>query len=446
MKVCKVCGFHNVDASNRCLRCQAILDDGCGEPVRTSPRLKEHIAAQLCLVQGTIERVWRWLPLQRMWHIPQQPIPYRHPTVAAALSLFPPLAQLYNRQHAKALFVAGLFWGWGVCCYATLYHPMNNLLLLLWLLGWAAQCSDSIAASIRINREAWSFRNSLAMWFAVLFYAGLVVTALQFLLPVLCLVACVVGAGVTAALNHFSRTRASMRIWLILGSMAMLVVIGVSSLRGSGRIFAFVRLVDDVGGDEMRRGDLLLVCYGAYWFSEPEPGEIVHFDPPRFIAEIPSALASTRLVVNATDYFQRVTARGNDVVESTATRFLVNGIDLPRELWPFGWEEMPPLTRVVPSDHYFLPVVLIPRDVLAAALGGLVRPGSANNELIPTPRRVFQPGWIFSGWEEASMVPREAIRGKVLCVVNPPPRRHWVSKRAEARQIFGTDARKRSDH
>lgn len=361
------------------------------------------------LTFGLLETLWRWCPLRRCWELPSTTsLPYRYPWQAAFVALIPPFGQLYNRQFGKAVVLGSAFWSTMAVAILTLRHPWSNALLLVLFLFWVFICTDAFVTAVRINGEHWSFRNSVATWCAMLFYAGVAVTAVQFLLPMLFLLGLGITVTVLTSIGHLRHTDHSWKAWVFVLSAALLILVGVAPLNNSGRIFAFVRLNDDIGaGKELRRGDLLLVAYSAYWFRSPKIGEIVHYDPPAFRAEQP--ISSTMVIINAKDYFQRIAGQEGDVIETSPPLLLRNGTIVAKDREPFGLELIAIARQFhIPPNHYFLPMTSIPRELFN----------------VPPPR-LFQPGWVFPHWEEACIVSSHAIMGKVVAIVNPPQRRRW---------------------
>ncbi|MCX7625684.1 MAG: S26 family signal peptidase [Candidatus Sumerlaeaceae bacterium] len=406
MKTCRVCGFHNPDANQRCTNCQSLLNAAAGWQ-RSAPvgDIKQWL---LTATLGFFETIWRRNPLRHVWKLPSKALPYRYPCQAAVLGLLPPLGQLYNRQVGKALLLGVGFWGSVALGIQTLHQPWSNALLLAVFLYWVFIATDALITAIRINGEHWSFRNSVATWCAMLFYAGIAITAVQFLLPTLFLLALGIAMTALVSTGRLRHVDYSWRTWSTVLTAALLILVVTASLQNSGRIFALVRLRDNIGsGNELRRGDLLLVSYAAYWFRTPRVGEVVYFDPPAFRAEEPRS--GTMIIINAKDYFQRIAGQGGDIIETSPPQLLRNGAPLANQLEPFGMEFIAVARKFrVPEDHYFLPMTNIPRELLNV-----------------TPPRLFQPGWVFPQWEDACIVPSNAIMGKVVAIVNPPEKRRW---------------------
>jgi|GEM_PF-2205859 len=415
MQVCSVCGFKNSDASTRCTRCHSILQTGERTEPPSSSLWKLKLRAGVHSIVGLI--TLRAHNLGRLVRDREsaQPLSYRFPAVAAILGLLPPLGQLYSRKWKRAVLAGLVFWGLLWFSVETLHHGFNNLLLLALLAVWVTICTDAIVCAIQTNAETWNFRNTVALWFAVLFYVGVAATAFQHLIPTLCVIGGLFAYAILSSLAKLQGRRFGLRAILIVGTVTLILTALFASVKGSGRIYTFIRLTHDLAPPHLQRGDLILVFSGAYWFSEPQLGDVVYFDPPRFVAERPSPGRTFQLVINMKDYFQKLSGIPGDVIEIRNGKMIRNGSSVPETILPFGWDRIPPHVFYIPRQHYFLPATEIVPDSLMGVLGG----SSA------VPPQLFAQGWIFQGWFEACLVPREAILGKALAIVNPPARRRW---------------------
>ncbi|GIX44254.1 MAG: hypothetical protein D6691_07765 [Candidatus Hydrogenedentota bacterium] len=420
MRVCPVCSFRNPETNQRCAKCQALLVDD--ETVwQESLRRSRHatLSALTYRVAGLVQRGWASLPFRNWWDIPPA-VQHRFPALAGFLSLIPGAGQIYNRQYAKAILFAVLWSTLAATGWVTIREWYSNYLLFGLLGVHLLIITDAVATAIRANGQFWSFRNTIALWFAILFYAGVVITAAQYLLPAIFVVLSTVALSVLGAYTEFSGKRLLAMPVVILAIVAVVVGAYVISRPHSARIFAFVRLTKPVGGSILRKGDLLLVDYRAYWFARPSLGEIVHFDPPPFRLQH----NKDEYLVNIMDYFQRVAGMPGDRIEKRNGIFYRNGNRMPDGLIPWGGERIPDWTFDVPEKHYFVPVTKIPDDVLTSLMGSLTGGSAQMPEL-------FAPGWLFIGWKEATMVPSDQIYGRVLAIVNPPERRRWLFSSGE---------------
>lgn len=365
MIVCPVCAFRNVGSQVRCLKCQALLREDEVEVADALARADELTRREFAAgaFKGLLHRLRSRNPLRALWALPEH-VRYRFPFTAGLLSLVPGLGQVYNRQPGKGFLFAGLWWSGAAVCLVTLRHPWSNVLLLLLLLGWLLIWSDAVASAVRINGGLWSFRNSVALWFAAMFLAGVTISGAQFF--------------------------------------------GMN-------LVSLVRVLDSSQEPHIRSGELVLTNHMAYWFSEPKLGEVVYFDPGRFTAEFPGALASASMSINIKDYFQRVSGLPGDRIEKREGRLYRNGALVPPELEPFGLELIPDgESFTVPKGRYWLPVTSIPSDFFAVALFDASSPS------------LSAPGWIFKGWREACLISREELRGRAAAVLDPPGQRRFL--------------------
>ena len=161
----------------------------------------------------------------------------------------------------------------------------------------------------------------------------------------------------------------------------------------------------------IRHGDRLVFSKVPFWFGNPQIGDVVMFDPPRIVATQNADVYS----VNIKRYYQKVSGAAGDKVSKTNGTFYRNGkVMQPNEV-PFNGGVLPDFEITVPADSYFIPVTTIPRDIL----GGLVGAGAINY--------VGEPGFTFTTWPALSIIPAKDVQSKGLAIINPPPRRDWLS-------------------
>lgn len=410
MIACPVCGFRNTDRNVRCLKCQALLRDDDDE-LRNAwreARGRTESAPRIWL-EGLWGRMALYNPLRALWEVPQG-LRYRHPWMAGGLALLPGLGQLYNRQVGKALLLAGLWWGMAVVAVLTLREPWSNWFLLALLLSLIAVWSDAVTTAIRANGGFWNLRNSVALWFGGLFLAGVIATALQFLLPALVGAVLLLLLGVVGAAHESSPAGLRRVRGLLVGGGILLAVLAVLAWRSdTQRIYTLVRVTKPVSQPVIARGDLVFVNNVAYWFRAPRLGEIIHFDPESFTIQTGENLT----VVNPQDYFQRVAGVEGDVIEVRDGRIWRNGAPMPDHLLPMGAEELPTLRYEVPAGRVFAPVLRIPEDRVASLLGAGPVPSLESG--------------VLQGYVESTMVPRDAVFGRAVAVVNPPGHRTGLS-------------------
>lgn len=318
MIACPVCAFRNLSANTRCLKCNALLkdDEDAYVSAREAERQQTRKERWMPPVEGLLQAIWHKLPWRPLWCLPETEGPYRFPFTAGLLSLIPGGGQMYNRQVGKGVFLASAWWSLAAACLLTLRQPWSNFLLLCLMLAWLLIWNDAVATSVRINRETWSFRNSVALWFGATFLAGLTVAGTQF----------------------FGRD-----------------------------LVTLVCLFDVAHAPHLHTGDLVLVNRLSYTIGSPRPGDVIYFDPERFTIETPQR---DTVSVNIKDYFQKVSGVGGDLIEMREGRLYRNGILMPGPLLPFGSEVLPgSFSLKVPAGRVWAPVTGVPTDVAASLPG-----------------------------------------------------------------------------
>ncbi len=414
MIVCPVCGFRNMSQSVRCLKCNALLRENEEELRRAFADADSRRESGPGLwIAGRIETLRARFPLRGLWRLPAAGA-FRFPWTAGLLSLFAGFGQVYNRQFGKALLLGGLWWTYAAVCLATMRESCSNILLVGLLLAWAAVWNDALVTANRINGAAWTVRDSMATWCAGLFYVGIVATALQYFLPTLVLAALLVWVGVISALQSSEPEIWSRRAKVIVAGGAVIVsaLIGLAWRSDTGRIFTFMRIAKDVTHPVIDRGDMVFTLHCAYWFRKPRLGELMIFDPDHFSME----RGADVYAIDIQNYYQRVCGLAGDVVEKKGGKFYRNGRLLAEDEAPIGGEVMPEWTYRVPDGCVFAPVTRIPDD----AISGLFGVGSAP---------AINSGVVLKGWMESTMVRADAIQGRAVAIVNPPPRRGWVGRK-----------------
>lgn len=413
MNVCRICGFRNPDQNVRCFRCSGLLRDD-EESLRDAERRAGEATesgARIALA-GAAESLRRRIACWGLWRIPED-VSFRFPFTAGGLSVVPGLGQLYNHQPGKAALCAIGWCAAVAAALATLRQPYSNALLLGVLLIWMLIWSDAIGTATRINGQHWSLRQSIAVWCWLLFMAGIVITAAQFLLPTLVLATALAWVGAITAMTAVERDHwlGRERALLVVCAILLAAVTGLAAFTKSSRVFTFVRVIDPVHAPKICLGDLVFVNNVAYWFSEPKRGEMVRFDPPRFSAERHGDLYP----IDIKDYFQRVIGLPGDRIVKRNGQLLCNGQPIPPQFEPISGTAIPDGEYLVPAGRYFVPVTSIPTDILVFISGGT------------PPRDVSVPGWIFQNWAESAMVPREAIWGRASAILSPPERRESLN-------------------
>jgi signal peptidase I len=360
MIVCTICGFRNPDTNDRCFRCQALLkrneeamQEAKASAARKTRRLRYAypIAAPLDWLR---HRPW----LSGIFAVPDHG-QYRYPFTAGLLSLLPGVGHWYAGQGIKGALVFMVWLALFVFALATIRQDWSNAvlfsLLMFWLLVWA----DSVAVAARANGDTWRFRKTLALVFGAMMIIGTSVSVGQYL-----------GLG----------------------------------------FVSLERVSNDAMQPAFRAGDRVFFTSVPLWIRDPAVGEIVSFDPPRFVATQKDDVYS----INISRYFQRVVGAPGDRLVKKGNRYFRNGEELSAGQVPLGGDSLPDFDTVVPEGSYFIPVTGIPKDMLSGISGaGLIS-------------HVGQPGFIFQRWPDFAMIPEEEIRGKGIAILSPPPRRQWL--------------------
>lgn len=404
-----------MDQAERCLKCGAILSGDAS--LYTSAMRKADEKRQWhawLIIRGGCERAWLRMPLRRFWNLPED-VRYRHPFIAGLLSILPGLGQMYNHQWPKAGLLAAVWWGWAFVCLETFTEWHSNILLLALLVMWLFIWNDAIITAIRINGQQWTFRNSVALFFALVFVSGVIFTAAQILLPFILLVILLMWSRLSSDTRDFNPRRWPARVWVNAGAailMLVLVYIGARHFQAQN-FFTLVRIMKKTHEPAIHRGDLVVVDNTQYFIYEPRFGDVAHFDPPGFMIEAQKEFSADYYAIDIQDYFQRIIGEPGDTIVKRDGRLYRNGNPLTPEFEPFAPKDMLDGKYEVPPDCYFLPVTKVPYDFLASLIGG-----DASQFSIATS--------TLKGWREAAMVPRSAIFGRVSCILNPPQHRQWM--------------------
>lgn len=317
MIVCPVCDFRNPDSNDRCFRCSALLKRSA-EEFDKARQAAAHRQRKYWLKNAgalLIDRVTAWRWVRTLLEVPEGQ-PYRYPFTAGLLSLLPGAGHWYAGHRPRALFFFCTAVPLIVLAVFTLRESWSNRLLLgvavYWLVIWA----DAISLTNRANGALWSFRNTLAMIFALLFFFGIAVSGLQFF--------------------------------------------------GSG-VFRLERVTTDALSPDLRRGDLVFFSSTSYWFGrQPRVGDLVMYQPLHFSAEKGADIYS----VLFTKYYQRVQGAPGDTLSWRGGRYLRNGVPVPPDGWPIGpADKLPEFDITVPEGRYYIPVTGISPDWLGALKG-----------------------------------------------------------------------------
>ena len=409
MRTCPTCGFRNTDANVRCLKCKSLLHDDEAALDAARQAAKENQESSISIWLGSLrERLVERNPVRSLWELPQG-LPYRYPWLAGALAFVPGAGQLYNHQWGKAVLLAAVWWVLAAIAWMTFQQPYSNAILISLLLALIYLWSDAVTTANRINGGFWPLRNAVALWFGGLFLAGIVITALQFLLPALLLGAVLAWAAVVSVVHESTPHHRRRARWLVVSAAVILSLLAAGVWRtGTQRIFSFVRVIKSSSAPLIARGDMVLVNNIAFWFTRPALGEIIHFNPAAFRMEA----GADAIVINPQDYFQRICGLEGDVIEVRDGKILRNGSAMPESLQPIGARELPALRYQVPPGHVFAPVIQIPSDAMASLLQNRSSTSLSEGVLI--------------GYIESTMVPYDKIFGRAWGIINPPDHRRLL--------------------
>lgn len=361
MIVCPVCSFRNPDANDRCFKCSALLVQNDAAMQEAKSRVARRLRSRLVLQPLAAPIDWlRHRPwVNKVFASPDHGR-HRYPYTAGLFSLLVPGAgHWYVAQGLKGTLIFVVALAFTAFAIATIREAWSNVVLFLLLLFWLLVWADSVASAAVANGERWVFRKTLALLFGAMMIIGVSVSVLQYL-----------GLG----------------------------FVKLERLTSNAMVPAF------------HSGDRVLFTSVPLWFRSPRMGEMVSFDPPRFVATEQKNVYS----INISRYFQRVAGLPGDRVAKEGATFFLNGEELAQEQEPLGGELLPDFDVVVPEGSYFLPVTGIPQDLFAGVSGaGYIG-------------YVGQTGLTFENWPGFALVPEKDIAGKGIAIVSPPENRRWL--------------------
>lgn len=376
MKACSQCGFYNTDSQERCIRCGAILDHQPELSLRDLPAKRQQaIATPFYLLKRQLYKIKAYFHFE----LPQD-VEWRYPWVAGWLGLIPGLGQIYNHQFRKAFW---FFIGWLILVAAfikTITEWINipiSIVLLFYML-WSF--NDGVVTATRINGQQWTLRKSLALFSYLLFAFGALFLLSQiFLSP----------------------------------------------------FFLLVYVSQDTLAPGLRKGDRLFIDCVSYWFRSPHRGEIVYYDPPKYMIEIPGGFDHEVYVINERSGFGRVVAEQGDRYERRNGKYYLNGKPVPPELEPLTstalWQDF--AFERVPEGKFLVIIGHLSQESLIPGIGLLG---------VRSPK--FSEG-IVHGWKEACLVTKKEIFGRALFIYYPPPRRRWLVPSRTTLQRFDSRVR-----
>ena len=366
MKVCPRCKFYNQDKNKRCLRCGWAL-----EPSRNLPELKPESDKKMAFnrffhnVARFIRNTFRSIQGFLGSEIPTY-IPHRFPFLAAGLSLFFGLGQVYNKQYKKAVF---FFIGYLICyiiAIATITQPYSNIILFLFLAYALYTYNDGLVTALKINGQQWTWRYSLAAFSALFF---------------------VVGLGT------------------VLGQFFLFA------------IFKLIWITQPTLEPAIYEGDIVYVDCMAYKFRGPRVGEVVFYTPEAFQIEVPGGmLGSDKYHVHEKRTFERIMGLPGDVIERKKGKFYRNGKPMPPWCEPLlPHNVFNDMHFEVPDDHYLAIFSHSPEEMSwGPSFGGRTPP-------------LNSPGLILIDWDDACYVEKSQIFGRAIFVMNPPTHRRFLT-------------------
>lgn len=363
MIICPNCGFHNLDDNQRCLKCNSILTHSY--KVKTTEYTKRSTLLNILPVK--ISQLFYMI--KRFFECPlPQCFDYKQPWLAGGLSLIPGVGQLYNKQPKKAAFFITYFIIVLTAVILTITHPYSNIIITGFVCLILYFFNDGVITAIKINEGIWTIRNALATYFYLMFAIGVIYLCLQYLtIP-----------------------------------LFILVSVRNSELR-----------------PHLEQFDKVLVEKMSYHFRSPQRGEIVYYDPKKFVIEIPGGEVeeSSIFVVDMKTNFERVIGMPGESVEWENGKFYVNEKELDKKYYPLNINNLlDHLKFDIPQDTYLILITYSPRDDLLnpfAAFG-------QENQLPP----LRQEGLIIKdSFFEANLVHKDEIIGRAYCIYDPPIRR-----------------------
>jgi len=348
MRQCPACDFHNVDSRKACLKCGTALVHRADLALEPRRPLFGGAPPALRRALGRLQR-----RAARALEVPlPENVPHRFPLVAAFLGLVPGLGQLYNHQPRKLLYLlpataAGLI----LSIHFITTPCVGNVFIAATLLVLMLSYADALVTAARINGQYFTFRNLLAALTYPIFLLG------------------------------FFGTICAVMAWL------------------QWPLFTLFYMGHDYMRPAIRRGDRICGEAVTYFFRDPKPGEVVHYDPPGFSAEktgSDSIFGNDRYLINPQNGWERVMAVGGETLESRNGVFYVNGKRLSREYYPLITDQIPETFKMeCPPGKFIVLITAAPEqeDIINSLKNG---PGNSQVPLLKTLHLI--------GWEEACCV------------------------------------------
>lgn len=292
---CSNCHFQNIPGGQTCGRCGASLLLA-SSAIDVHPPRASRAAKQ-----------WRrWFPIIRYW----------------------------NRFRAANIFSRIRIRGWP----SDLQTP--GVLLRMIVPGWAQHCIG------RTVRARWMFGCYFALLFSGLLFIG---TALGWLLLGLA-----ISLHAASILDIVGTSVVDFRQRLIYSGVAILMLTTLVYYP-AGRLLALVATPQqfNVAAPPFEAGDVLLVNSYAYRWSDPQPGDVVHYRLPTQDVQgrLPDGHAAIYRLQG--DRIDRILAKAGQKVTCSQGKLLIDG--QPSSWLPLGSPQFPDsLNITVPENNYLI--------------------------------------------------------------------------------------------
>jgi hypothetical protein len=296
--------------------------------------------------------------------------PHRWAATAAILALLPGGGAFYNYQPRRAVLYATVQILLKAGFAYTFFLPINDYFAAA-LGSWLFYvCADGFYSAAKLNGTMWGGRHLIALWFAMMFFLGASLMAVNYL--------------------------------------------GYS-------IIYTTRVASHVQDPAFKKGDRVFVLANPFC-GTPEPGAVVYYDPGRYTLTSVGGLSSNVTVVNEKSAFGVVSATEGQVVSMKPDGVLrIDQQPAPAQLLPPTPNGVATIEARVPKGHF---AVLMSHFGYEGGVFALTGAADYGRDL-PTPRQAANRGYVLGDYEESSIVPGSAILGIALLRYYPPERRTW---------------------
>lgn len=364
--LCRQCGINNPESNKVCFHCKSPLI--ALEDLKIDTHLKENhaqfravknTALRFQLIKDTLVRSIQFLNHQHQF--------LKRPWLAAWLSVIPGLGQIYNGQLFKAFPFLFSFITLVTLFVIYIKQDISNWLLYAACGVIIIAFMDAFVTSIIKNqRGTVSKRQFFSLFFYGLFLMGFTLLMLQ---------------------------------WYAHG------------------LFQLTHINNDALSPYFQAGDYVCVNRCAYWFKNPQRGDIVFYAPDTtFEAE---DTQGNLYIIGADNAIERIIGLPGETVEFKNGIILINGTPLPQETYPLVTTSMPGfLKTTLSNDQYFILQSVVPQpgdsvsDKFFMAIGGI--PAHHNAHISDE-----------ENWLKASVIPRKKFIGKPWFIYDPPSRRRF---------------------